>query len=137
MKLKNQEIKSLVSMLNSEDNDNKILAYELLKNFDLNSHIGEVLYINFIAEVSLVDLLKHFPDAYYKIEQLCFSEKMDITDTLKFSNKFKLIKKYGSKRSLNLFLKYINHKYSKLFVQLDYLPKDLEIIIKLKDDKRR
>jgi hypothetical protein len=137
MKLENEQIKSLISMLNSKDNDNKMIAYELLKKFDLDSHIGEILYINSIAEVSLVDLLKHFPEAYYKIDQLCLSENITVISTLKLCHKLKIIKKYGSKRSLNLFLKHINDTYSKIFIELGYLPEDLEIIIKLKNDKRR
>lgn len=132
MKLENEQIKSLISMLNSKDNDNKMIAYELLKKFDLDSHIGEILYIISIAEVSLVDLLKQFPDAYYRIEQLCFSENITVISTLKLCYKLKIIKKYGSKRSLNLFLKHINDTYSKIFIELGYLPEDLEIIIKLK-----
>lgn len=120
------EVRNLIKMLNSEDDSDAKIAYELIESLDFDKNVGEILLLT----------LYYKKDLYYSTllyDKLKKFFKLLNPGSLPKNVYYRAILKHGSETSKKLMIEQISIYYKQLFDDLGY-PEEIELEIKLKDN---
>lgn len=125
-----EEIKNLIMMLQSEDEDNHTIAFESLKSIDFKNCIGELIV--------MYKFIKHPLDVWETnckpvIDKLKKVLDKDITNLSSPKTLSLITANNGSKASVELFMEFFVRDMTKMLESIGYPTDKFEIDIKLKD----
>ena len=135
MILSKDEVKNLVSMMKSSDNENHYLVYKVLEDLDLEANLGEVLVIfrygNFRLDAWEDDCKKVYDFIINKLHDYNggWDSKPSTSDLLSL-----LTKNNASKDSIELFLEYFMMNLGRMLDSMGYPTDQFELTIKLKNN---
>lgn len=125
-----EETRNLMMMLQSEDADNHLIAFESLKNVDFEKYIGELLVLLKFGGHGLADWNVGCKKIASKLEKLISNQTpLSSPKTLSLITKHK-----GSKASVELFMEFFIRDMSRMLESIGYPTDKFEIDIKFKDD---
>ena len=123
-----EETRNLIMMLQSQDADNHIIAFETLKNVDFNKYIGELLVLYKFGGHTMETWMINCKKIATKLLDLKAEAPLSSPKTLSLITKHK-----GSKASLELFMEFFVRDMTKMLESIGYPTDKFEIDIKLKD----
>ena len=124
-----EETRNLLSMLQSSDSENHVIAMQALKNVDLKNYIGELLVM---YKYSIVD-----KETWNEAGKKVFDKLKSITGDRGLTSPATLaliVKNHGSKNSVELFMEYFVRDMTKMLEQIGYPTDSFDINITLKDN---
>jgi hypothetical protein len=125
-----EETRNLLMMLQSEDADNHLIAFESLKNVDFNKYIGELLVLYKYGGHTMDNWLANCNKIAIRLQNTFVSEvPLSSPKTLSLITKHK-----GSKASVELFMEFFIRDMSRMLESIGYPTDKFEIDIKFKDD---
>ncbi len=125
-----EETRNLMMMLQSEDTDNHLIAFESLKNVDFNKYIGELLVLYKYGGHTLDNWRVNCNKIAMRLQNTFVSEvPLSSPKTLSLITKHK-----GSKASVELFMEFFIRDMSRMLESIGYPTDKFEIDIKFKDD---
>lgn len=124
-----EETRNLIMMLQSEDADNHVIAFESLKNVDFNKYIGELLVLYKYSGHSLNNWQVNCKKVTNKLDKVLDKPILSSPKTLSLITKHK-----GSKASVELFMEFFIRDMSRMLESIGYPTDKFEINIKFKDD---
>lgn len=125
-----EETRNLLMMLQSEDADNHLIAFESLKNVDFEKYIGELLVLYKFSGHSMSNWLANCNKIAMRFQNTFASEVLLTSPkTLSLITKHK-----GSKASVELFMEFFIRDMSRMLESIGYPTDKFEIDIKFKDD---
>jgi hypothetical protein len=125
-----EETRNLLMMLQSEDKDNNIIAFESLKNVDFNEYIGELLVLFKFGGHSIDSWKQDCKKIGNKLEKLILGQTpLSSPKTISMITKYK-----GSKASVELFMEFFIRDMTRMLESIGYPTDKFEINIKVKDD---
>ena len=127
--LEKKEIKSLIYMLQSEDADNHTMAFETLKNIDINKFKGEIILMFKYGGHKIESWQENCLPAYQFLINVLKNKSLTSAQTLALikSNK-------GSNNCIELFIEFFIRDMTRILENIGYDTKNFEINIKLKDN---
>ena len=123
-----EETRNLMSMLQSEDKENHVIAFKSLSNVDFNKYVGELLVIYKFAHKD-ANAWKDAGTVGEKLLKLVDTDKAltsPRTLSLITANK-------GSKASIELFMESFVRDMTRMLESIGYPTDKIEIDIKLKE----
>ena len=124
-----EETKNLLNMLQSSDEENHIVAFQALKNVDVDKYIGELLVMYKFSGVPKSNWSEAGKKIHSKMVKIAGDGNLTSPRTLSLITGHK-----GSKNSVELFMEYFVKDMTKMLEQIGYPTDSLEINIKLKDN---
>ena len=125
-----EETRNLLMMLQSEDADNHLIAFESLKNVDFEKYIGELLVLYKYGGHNMGNWLANCNKIAMRLQNTFASEvPLSSPKTLSLITKHK-----GSKASVELFMEFFIRDMSRMLESIGYPTDKFEIDIKFKDD---
>jgi hypothetical protein len=124
-----EETRNLMMMLQSEDADNHLIAFESLKNVDYNKYIGELLVLYKYGGHSLNNWQVNCKKVTDKLDKILDQAVLSSPRTLSLITKHR-----GSKASVELFMEFFIRDMSRMLESIGYPTDKFEIDIKFKDD---
>ena len=125
-----EETKNLLMMLQSEDADNHLIAFESLKNVDFEKYIGELLVLYKFSGHTMDNWRVNCNKIAMRLQNTFVSEvPLSSPKTLSLITKHK-----GSKASVELFMEFFIRDMSRMLESIGYPTDKFEIDIKFKDD---
>jgi hypothetical protein len=124
-----EETKNLLNMLQSSDKENHIVAFQALKNVDVNKYIGELLVMYKFSGVQRSDWSEAGKKIHNKLTSIVGENTLTSPRTLSLITENK-----GSKTSVELFMEYFIRDMTKMLEQIGYPTDSFEINIKLRDN---
>ena len=124
-----EETKNLIMMLQSQDADNHVIAFETLKNVDFKKYIGELLVIYKFGGHNMESWTTNCKKLATKILDTTKCSHFTSPKTLSLITAHK-----GSKASIELFMEFFIRDMTRMLEQIGYPTDSFEINIKLKDD---
>ena len=124
-----EETRNLMMMLQSEDADNHVIAFETLKNVDFNKYIGELLVLYKFGGHTLENWMINCKKIATKLLDIKPETPLSSPKTLSLITKHK-----GSKASVELFMEFFIRDMSRMLESIGYPTDKFEINIKFKDD---
>jgi len=125
-----EETKNLLNMLQSSDKENHIVAFQALKNVDVDKYIGELLVMYKFSGVQRSDWSEAGKKIHSKLVSIVGESNLSSPRTLSLITANK-----GSKTSIELFMEFFTKDMIKILEQIGYPTKCFNINIQLKDDK--
>lgn len=123
-----EETRNLMSMLQSEDTENHVIAFKSLSNVDFNKYVGELLVLYKFAHKDS----KAWKDAGAVGEKLL--KLVDTDKALTSPRTLSLITaNKGSKASIELFMESFVRDMTRMLESIGYPTDKIEIDIKLKE----
>lgn len=123
-----EETRNLMSMLQSEDTENHVIAFKSLSNVDFNKYVGELLVLYKFAHKDA----KAWKDAGAVGEKLL--KLVDTDKSLTSPRTLSLITaNKGSKASIELFMESFVRDMTRMLESIGYPTDKIEIDIKLKE----
>ena len=123
-----EETRNLMSMLQSEDTENHVIAFKSLSNVDFNKYVGELLVLYKFANKDS----KAWEDAGTVGKKLL--KLVDTDKSLTSPRTLSLITaNKGSKASIELFMESFVRDMTRMLESIGYPTDKIEIDIKLKD----
>jgi hypothetical protein len=122
-----EETKNLIMMLQSEDVDNHTIAFEALKNAELNNYFGELIVLYKFSKLGL-DVWNKNCNKVYKLLSIHI-EKDNLTSAKCLGI---MTNNNASKESIELFMEYFVRDMTGFLGQMGYPTEKFEIEIKLK-----
>jgi hypothetical protein len=123
-----EETRNLMSMLQSEDTENHVIAFKSLSNVDFNKYVGELLVIYKFANKDS----KAWEDAGTVGKKLL--KLVDTDKALTSPRTLSLITaNKGSKASIELFMESFVRDMTRMLESIGYPTDKIEIDIKLKE----
>jgi hypothetical protein len=123
-----EETRNLMSMLQSEDTENHVIAFKSLSNVDFNKYVGELLVIYKFAHKDS----KAWEDAGTVGKKLL--KLVDTDKALTSPRTLSLITaNKGSKASIELFMESFVRDMTRMLESIGYPTDKIEIDIKLKE----
>jgi len=123
------ETRNLMMMLQSEDADNHLIAFESLKNVDFNKYIGELLVLYKFAGHTTANWSTNCKSITDKLAKIVDQSLLSSPKTLSLITKHR-----GSKASVELFMEFFIRDMSRMLESIGYPTDKFEINIKFKDD---
>jgi len=123
-----EETKNLIMMLQSEDVDNHTIAFEALKNAELNNYFGELIVLYKFSKLGLSVWGKNCKTAYKVISKHIEKDTLTSAKCLGI-----MTNNNASKESIELFMEYFVRDMTGFLAQMGYPTEKFEIDIKLKD----
>jgi hypothetical protein len=124
-----EETKNLLNMLQSSDKENHIVAFQALKNVDVDKYIGELLVMYKFSGVQRSDWSEAGKKIHSKLVSIVGESNLSSPRTLSLITAQK-----GSKTSVELFMEYFVRDMTSMLEQIGYPTDSFEINIKLKDN---
>ena len=124
-----EETRNLIMMLQSQDADNHIIAFETLKNVDFNKYVGEILVLYKFGGHKMEYWKLNCENLAAKLKETIDCKSLSSAATLSLITKHK-----GSKSSIELFMEFFIKDMTKMLESIGYPTDKFEINIKLKDD---
>jgi DNA-directed RNA polymerase subunit F len=124
-----EETRNLIMMLQSEDADNHIIAFESLKNVDFKKYTGEILVLYKFGGHTLENWMINCKKIATKLLDIKPETPLSSPKTLSLITKHK-----GSKASVELFMEFFIRDMSRMLESIGYPTDKFEINIKFKDD---
>ena len=124
-----EETKNLLNMLQSEDSDNHVIAFESLKNVDFKKYVGEILVMYKYSGHGKEIWQELCPPIYDKLVKILSDKVLTSPATLSLITKEK-----GSSSSIELFMEYFVRDMTRMLSSIGYPTENFEINIKLKDN---
>lgn len=124
-----EETRNLLMMLQSEDADNHLIAFESLKNVDFNKYTGEILVLYKFGGHTLENWMINCKKIATKLLDIKPETPLSSPKTLSLITKHK-----GSKASVELFMEFFIRDMSRMLESIGYPTDKFEIDIKFKDD---
>ena len=124
-----EETRNLLMMLQSEDADNHLIAFESLKNVDFNKYIGELLVLYKFGGHSIGNWNTNCKSLTAKLAKIVDQTPLSSPKTLSLITQHK-----GSKASVELFMEFFIRDMSRMLESIGYPTDKFEINIKFKDD---
>ncbi len=124
-----EETKNLLNMLQSSDEENHIVAFQALKNVDVDKYIGELLVMYKFSGVPKSNWSEAGKKIHSKMVKIAGDGNLTSPRTLSLITGHK-----GSKNSVELFMEYFVKDMTKMLEQIGYPTDSFEINIKLKDN---
>lgn len=131
MEFTKDEVKNLIHMLNSKDEENNYLALQCLENTDLKDKEGELIVAYKFGKRSLKFWEDNAPKAASILKKY-FKEDMNLTSGLCLSI---MTHKKCSKDSIELFIEYVVKDLGNTLHQLGFPVDVLDLNIKLKNNE--
>jgi len=125
-----EETKNLITMLQSEDSENHIVAFEALKNVDFKKYTGEILVLYKFGCTDINKWRENCKTISNKLLKIVDDEKI-LTGPATLS---KITSNNGSIASIELFMEYFVSNMTKMLDGIGYPTDKLEISVKLKDN---
>ena len=116
-------------MLQSEDADNHLIAFESLKNVDFNKYVGEILVLYKFGGHTLENWMINCKKIATKLLDIKLETPLSSPRTLSLITQHK-----GSKASVELFMEFFIRDMSRMLESIGYPTDKFEINIKFKDD---
>ena len=123
-----EETKNLIMMLQSEDADNHIIAFETLKNVDFKKYIGELLVLYKFGGHNIGDWNTNCKSLTDKLVKIIDQTPLSSPKTLSLITQNK-----GSKASVELFMEFFIRDMTRMLESIGYPTDKFEIEIKLKE----
>lgn len=123
-----EETRNLMMMLQSEDADNHVIAFETLKNVDFNKYIGELLVLYKFGGHPVENWMINCKKIAAKLLELKTEAPLSSPKTLSLITQHK-----GSKASVELFMEFFIRDMSRMLESIGYPTDKFEIDIKFKD----
>jgi DNA-directed RNA polymerase subunit F len=124
-----EETRNLLMMLQSEDADNHLIAFESLKNVDFKKYTGEILVLYKFGGHTLENWMINCKKIATKLLDIKPETPLSSPKTLSLITKHK-----GSKASVELFMEFFIRDMSRMLESIGYPTDKFEINIKFKDD---
>jgi hypothetical protein len=124
-----EETRNLLNMLQSSDRENHIVAFQALKNVDVDKYIGELLVMYKFSGVPKSDWSEAGKKIHSKLTTIVGDNTLSSPRTLSLITENK-----GSKTSVELFMEYFVRDMTSMLEQIGYPTDSFEINIKLKDN---
>ena len=125
-----EETRNLLMMLQSEDADNHLIAFESLKNVDFEKYIGELFVLYKYGGHIMDNWRVNCNKIAMRLQNTFVSEvPLSSPKTLSLITKHK-----GSKASVELFMEFFIRDMSRMLESIGYPTDKFEINIKFKDD---
>ena len=124
-----EETRNLMNMLQSEDSDNHVIAFESLKNVDFKKYIGEILVMYKYSGRGSGDWQELCLPVYNKLVKIIPEKALTSPATLSLITKEK-----GSSSSVELFMECFIRDMTRMLSSIGYPTENFEINIKLKDN---
>jgi hypothetical protein len=124
-----EETKNLLNMLQSSDEENHIVAFQALKNVDVDKYIGELLVMYKFSGVQKSNWSEAGKKIHSKLTSIVGESNLTSPRTLSLITANK-----GSKTSIELFMECFIRDMTSMLEQIGYPTDSFEINIKLKDD---
>ena len=125
-----EETRNLLMMLQSEDADNHLIAFESLKNVNFEKYIGELLVLYKFGGHTMENWKINCKKIANKLLDIKLLETpLSSPKTLSLITKHK-----GSKASVELFMEFFIRDMSRMLESIGYPTDKFEINIKFKDD---
>ena len=124
-----EETRNLLMMLQSEDADNHLIAFESLKNVDFNKYIGELLVLYKFGGHTMENWMINCKKIATKLLDIKPETPLSSPKTLSLITQHK-----GSKASVELFMEFFIRDMSRMLESIGYPTDKFEINIKFKDD---
>lgn len=124
-----EETKNLIMMLQSQDADNHIIAFETLKNVDFNKYVGEILVLYKFGGHTMENWMINCKKIATKLLDIKPETPLSSPNTLSLITKHK-----GSKASVELFMEFFIRDMTRMLESIGYPTDKFEVNIKFKDD---
>ena len=125
-----EETRNLLMMLQSEDADNHLIAFESLKNVDFNKYTGELFVLYKFGGHTMDSWRANCNKIAMRLQNAFVSEvPLSSPKTLSLITNHK-----GSKASVELFMEFFIRDMSRMLESIGYPTDKFEIDIKFKDD---
>ena len=124
-----EETRNLMMMLQSEDADNHVIAFETLKNVDFKKYTGEILVLYKFGGHTLENWMINCKKIATKLLDIKPETPLSSPKTLSLITKHR-----GSKASVELFMEFFIRDMSRMLESIGYPTDKFEINIKFKDD---
>ena len=125
-----EETRNLLMMLQSEDADNHLIAFESLKNVDFNKYTGELFVLYKFGGHTMDSWRANCNKIAMRLQNAFVSEvPLSSPKTLSLITNHK-----GSKASVELFMEFFIRDMSRMLESIGYPTDKFEINIKFKDD---
>lgn len=125
-----EETRNLMMMLQSEDADNHLIAFESLKNVDFDKYIGELLVLYKYGGHNLNNWQVNCKKITDKLDKI-----LDQAVLISSPRTLSLITQHkGSRASVELFMEFFIRDMSRMLESIGYPTDKFEINIKFKDD---
>ena len=125
-----EETRNLMNMLQSEDSDNHVIAFESLKNVDFKKYTGELFVLYKFGGHTMDSWKANCNKIAMRLQNAFVSEvPLSSPKTLSLITKHK-----GSKASVELFMEFFIRDMSRMLESIGYPTDKFEIDIKFKDD---
>lgn len=135
MILSKDEVKNLVNMMRSPDEENKYLVYKVLEDLDLEKNLGEVLVIFRYGNYKLEEWENKCKKVHGFIVQKLYDYNGEWDSKPTTSDLLSLLtKNNASKDSIELFLEYFMMNLGRMLDNMGYPTDQFELTIKLKDN---
>ena len=123
-----EETRNLLMMLQSEDVDNHLIAFESLKNVDFKKYIGELLVLYKFGGHSVGNWNTNCKSLTAKLANIVDQTPLSSPKTLSLITQNK-----GSKASVELFMEFFIKDMTRMLESIGYPADKFEIDIKLKE----
>ncbi len=129
-----EETKNLITMLQSEDSENHIVAFEALKNVDFKKYTGEILVLYKFGCTDINKWIENCKTISNKLLKIVGDEKISNTKKILTGPRTlsKIINNNGSKASIELFMEYFVLNMTEMLNDIGYPV--FEISVKLKNN---
>lgn len=124
-----EETRNLMMMLQSQDADNHVIAFETLKNADFNKYIGEILVLYKFGGHTMENWMINCKKIATKLLDIKPEFPLSSPKTLSLITKHR-----GSKASVELFMEFFIRDMTRMLESIGYPTDKFEINIKFKDD---
>jgi len=124
-----EETRNLMMMLQSQDADNHVIAFETLKNVDFDKYVGELLVLYKFGGHTMENWMINCKKIATKILAIKPETPLSSPNTLSLITKHK-----GSKASVELFMEFFIKDMTRMLGSIGYPTDKFEIDIKFKDD---
>ena len=123
-----EETRNLIMMLQSQDADNHVIAFETLKNVDFNKYVGEILVLYKFGGHTMENWMINCKKIATKLLDLKPETPLSSPKTLSLITQHK-----GSKASVELFMEFFIRDMTRMLESIGYPTDKFEIDIKFKE----
>jgi hypothetical protein len=131
MPFSKEETRSLMNMLNSPDEENYTVAFEILKNVNVKKYIGELLVLYKFSKAPKQEWGKQCIKVYSAINKLLKGDEI-LTGPKTLSL---ILEQTGSGNSIELFMEFFIKDMTNVLASVGYPIEKFDIDIKLKNNE--